>query len=170
MRLCETGCSGVSVLYSVGKSLSALSRGERRYDPDGAQARASLALPGKSVDRYFRRTFCESFLDPTCTAVTGRRSVLIRKHAAHDQYLFAAVVAMGAEAGRWRPSDQGRSGTLAHQRHHAETGDHALVPGGSAGIDNLAACPIQHTSIDACLGARGPRQVLMSQEDSLAVV
>ena len=68
------------------------------------------------------------------------RAVLVREHAAHDEYLFAAVVPMGAEAGLRRPSHQGRSGTLAHQRHHAETGHHALMPGCSAGIDDLAHC------------------------------
>jgi len=64
--------------------------------------------------------------------------VLVREHAAYDEYLFAAVVAMGAEVGLRRPSDQGGSGTLAHQRHHAEAGDHALMPGCAAGIDDLA--------------------------------
>ena len=39
--------------YHLGKSLSALSRWERRYDPEGAQAWASLASLKKSFDQYF---------------------------------------------------------------------------------------------------------------------
>ena len=70
----------------------------------------------------------------------GVCAVLVLEHTAHNEYLFAAVVAMGAEAGLRRPSHQGRSGTLAHQRHHAKTGNHALMPGCSAGIDDLARC------------------------------
>ncbi len=44
---------GSGAYYHLGKSLSALSRWERRYDPEGAQAWASLASLKKSFDQYF---------------------------------------------------------------------------------------------------------------------
>jgi hypothetical protein len=44
---------GSAAYYHLGKSLSALSGWERRYEPEGAQAWASLTLLKKSFDRYF---------------------------------------------------------------------------------------------------------------------
>ena len=51
----------------------------------------------------------------------------------------------------------------------AEPGARLVADDGSRAGD-LAACPIEHAPIDACLRARGPRQVLMSHDDSFAVV
>jgi len=51
----------------------------------------------------------------------------------------------------------------------AEPGARLVADDGRRAGD-LAACPIEHAPIDACLRARGPRQVLMSQDDSFAVV
>ncbi len=44
---------GSAAYYHLGESLSAPSRGESSYHPEGAQAWASLTLLKKSFDRYF---------------------------------------------------------------------------------------------------------------------
>ena len=44
---------GSAAYYHLGVSLSAPSRGESSYHPEGAQAWASLTLLKKSFDRYF---------------------------------------------------------------------------------------------------------------------
>jgi hypothetical protein len=55
-RICtfaRQAAEGSADYYQLGESLSAPSRGGRRYHPEGAKAWASLALLKKSFDRYF---------------------------------------------------------------------------------------------------------------------